>query len=138
MAMDISELKSKKIAELNQIAKDLNISGYSDLRKQELIFKILEAQTEAGGPDIQPRRAGSPARRIRVPPLGRLQLSPVAGRHLRFPVADQEVQPAHRRYGERPGPSAEGRGAVLRPAARGGGERRESRMSSASGCCSTT
>jgi transcription termination factor Rho len=49
MAMDIAELKSKKIAELNQIAKDLNISGYSDLRKQELIFKILEAQTEQGG-----------------------------------------------------------------------------------------
>ena len=49
MTMDISELKSKKIAELNQIAKDLNISGYSDLRKQELIFKILEAQTEQGG-----------------------------------------------------------------------------------------
>jgi transcription termination factor Rho len=47
--MDISELKSKKIAELNQIAKDLNMSGYSDLRKQELIFKILEAQTEQGG-----------------------------------------------------------------------------------------
>jgi len=49
MGMDIAELKSKKIAELNQIAKDLNISGYSDLRKQELIFKILEAQTEQGG-----------------------------------------------------------------------------------------
>ena len=47
--MDISDLKSKKIAELNQIAKELNISGYSDLRKQELIFKILEAQTEQGG-----------------------------------------------------------------------------------------
>ena len=49
MPMDISELKSKKIAELNQIAKDLNIIGYSDLRKQELIFKVLEAQTEQGG-----------------------------------------------------------------------------------------
>lgn len=49
MPMDISELKSKKIAELNQIAKDLNIGGYSDLRKQELIFKILEAQTEKDG-----------------------------------------------------------------------------------------
>jgi transcription termination factor Rho len=49
MAMDISELKSKKIVELNQIAKELNISGYSDLRKQELIFKILEAQTEQDG-----------------------------------------------------------------------------------------
>jgi transcription termination factor Rho len=47
--MDIAELKSKKIAELNQIARELNISGYSDLRKQELIFKILEVQTEQGG-----------------------------------------------------------------------------------------
>ncbi|MBZ0198399.1 MAG: transcription termination factor Rho [Ignavibacteriaceae bacterium] len=47
--MDISELKSKKIVELNAIAKDLAISGYSDLRKQELIFKILEAQTSKDG-----------------------------------------------------------------------------------------
>lgn len=49
MPMDISELKSKKIVELNQIAKDLNITGYSDLRKQELIFKILETQTSKDG-----------------------------------------------------------------------------------------
>jgi transcription termination factor Rho len=49
MPMDISELKSKKIVELNQIAKDLNISGYTDLRKQELIFKILEGQTAKDG-----------------------------------------------------------------------------------------
>ncbi len=47
--MDISELKSKKIVELNEIAKDLNISGYSDLRKQELIFRILEEQTAKDG-----------------------------------------------------------------------------------------
>jgi transcription termination factor Rho len=49
MPMDISELKSKKIVELNEIAKDLNISGYSDLRKQELIFRILEEQTAKDG-----------------------------------------------------------------------------------------
>ncbi len=49
MPMDISELKSKKIVELNEIAKGLNISGYSDLRKQELIFKILEGQTAKDG-----------------------------------------------------------------------------------------
>ncbi len=49
MPMDIAELKSKKISELNEIAKELNISGYSDLRKQELIFKVLEAQTEEVG-----------------------------------------------------------------------------------------
>ncbi|HLF13374.1 MAG TPA: transcription termination factor Rho [Bacteroidota bacterium] len=47
--MDITELKSKKISELTTIAKDLNITGYTDLRKQEMIFKILEAQTEKDG-----------------------------------------------------------------------------------------
>ena len=49
MPMDISTLKSKKIVELNELAKDLNIEGYSDLRKQDLIFKILEAQTAKDG-----------------------------------------------------------------------------------------
>ncbi|GAB6282499.1 MAG: transcription termination factor Rho [Ignavibacterium sp.] len=49
MPMDISELKSKKIVDLIQIAKDLGISGYSDLRKQDLIFKILEGQTSKDG-----------------------------------------------------------------------------------------
>lgn len=49
MGMDVSELKSKKIVELNQIAKSLGITGYSDLRKQDLIFKILEAQSTQDG-----------------------------------------------------------------------------------------
>jgi transcription termination factor Rho len=49
MPMDISELQSKKIVDLYQIAKDLDLQGYSDLRKQELIFKILEAQTQKDG-----------------------------------------------------------------------------------------
>lgn len=49
MPMDISELQSKKIVDLNKIAKELGIVGYSDLRKQELIFKILEAQTTKDG-----------------------------------------------------------------------------------------
>ena len=47
--MDISELKSKKIIELHDIAKELGIVSYGDLRKQELIFKILEAQTAKDG-----------------------------------------------------------------------------------------
>lgn len=47
--MDISELKSKKIVELNTIAKDLKITDYADLRKQDLIFRILEEQTSKDG-----------------------------------------------------------------------------------------
>ena len=49
MPLDISALKSKKIVELNELAKDLKIDGFSDFRKQDLIFKILEAQTEKDG-----------------------------------------------------------------------------------------
>ena len=49
MPMDIAELKSKKISELTKIAKDMSITGYTDLRKQELIFRILETQTEKDG-----------------------------------------------------------------------------------------
>ncbi len=44
--LDIAELKAKRIAELTEIAKSLNVPGYSDYRKQELIFKILEAQSQ--------------------------------------------------------------------------------------------
>jgi len=47
--LDIIELKSKTIAELLEIAENLDIPGVSGLRKQELIFKILEANTEKDG-----------------------------------------------------------------------------------------
>ena len=38
--MDITAIKSKSIAELHDMAEDLNISNYSGLRKQDLIFRI--------------------------------------------------------------------------------------------------
>ncbi|MBI2178902.1 MAG: transcription termination factor Rho, partial [Candidatus Tectomicrobia bacterium] len=44
--VNLAELKRKTIIELNKILKDLNIEGTSGLRKQDLIYKILEAQTE--------------------------------------------------------------------------------------------
>jgi transcription termination factor Rho len=47
--MDIVELKSKTINELTQLADELQIPGISNLKKSELIFKILEAQTEQDG-----------------------------------------------------------------------------------------
>ena len=42
--MDIADLKKKTISELNQQAKELEINGYSGLKKQELIFRILQAR----------------------------------------------------------------------------------------------
>ena len=47
--MDISELKEKNIGELTQIAKGLKVPGIAGMRKQELIFEILRAQTEKNG-----------------------------------------------------------------------------------------
>jgi len=47
--MDIMELKGKTISELLSVAQELDLQGTSGMRKQELIFKILEAQTEKSG-----------------------------------------------------------------------------------------
>jgi transcription termination factor Rho len=45
----IAELKEKNITELSRIARSLEIPGASGLRKQDLIFKILQAQSEKEG-----------------------------------------------------------------------------------------
>ncbi|MDD2654727.1 MAG: Rho termination factor N-terminal domain-containing protein, partial [Candidatus Omnitrophica bacterium] len=42
-------MKEMKITELNKIAKDLNVNGVSGLKKQDLIFKILQAKAEKEG-----------------------------------------------------------------------------------------
>jgi len=47
--MTISELKEKNITELTRIARSLELPGASGLRKQDLIFKILQAQSEKEG-----------------------------------------------------------------------------------------
>ncbi|RMF59774.1 MAG: transcription termination factor Rho [Calditrichaeota bacterium] len=47
--LDLDSLKGLKISELNQIAQELGIQGTSGLKKQELIFKILEEQTAQEG-----------------------------------------------------------------------------------------
>ncbi len=47
--MTILELKEKNITELSRIARTLDIPGASGLRKQDLIFKILQAQSEKEG-----------------------------------------------------------------------------------------
>jgi len=47
--MNLVELKAEKAAELTKMAKDFNIDGVSGMRKQELIFALLQAQTEKNG-----------------------------------------------------------------------------------------
>jgi transcription termination factor Rho len=45
----IADLKRMNMPELTQTAKDLNIEGYSGLKKQDLIFKILQQSIESSG-----------------------------------------------------------------------------------------
>ena len=47
--ISISELKEKTIDELTEVARELNVEGASGMRKQDLIFAILQAQTEKTG-----------------------------------------------------------------------------------------
>ena len=49
MEMDISELKKLKISELTESAKSLGVNSITGLKKADIIFKILEAQTKQNG-----------------------------------------------------------------------------------------
>ncbi len=49
MEMDIGELKKLKISELNKSAKTLGVNSITGLKKSDIIFKILEAQTKQNG-----------------------------------------------------------------------------------------
>ena len=47
--LNLAGLKDMSISELTHIAKEMGIEGATGLRKQELIFKVLAAQTEKSG-----------------------------------------------------------------------------------------
>ncbi|MFQ5894907.1 MAG: transcription termination factor Rho [Nitrospinota bacterium] len=47
--MNLAQLKEMTISELNRLARQLKVPGTSGLRKQELIFKLLEAQAQMDG-----------------------------------------------------------------------------------------
>lgn len=49
MSVNYAELESKTLQELYKIARELEIPGYYRLRKRELIFEIIKAQTEKNG-----------------------------------------------------------------------------------------
>ena len=49
VTLDLAELKDMSISELTHIAKEMGVEGASGMRKQELIFKLLAAQTEKSG-----------------------------------------------------------------------------------------
>jgi transcription termination factor Rho len=48
-SLNIAAMKDMGIQALTQIGKDLNVEGATGMRKQDLIFQILKAQTEQSG-----------------------------------------------------------------------------------------
>ena len=48
-AVDLAALKEMNITQLNQLAKELGVEGTAGLRKQELIFKVLQGKAEKSG-----------------------------------------------------------------------------------------
>ena len=48
-ALNLKALKGAKITELAHIARDYNIDGAPNMRKQEMIFSILQAQAQRNG-----------------------------------------------------------------------------------------
>ena len=60
--MKISTLQDKKLDELRDIARELDLPDYGDLRKQDLIYRILEAQAEGAAAGESPLEEASEAR----------------------------------------------------------------------------
>ncbi len=47
--MDIAELESKRLAELREIARDIDLNGFSTMKKQELVYEIMRAEARKKG-----------------------------------------------------------------------------------------
>jgi transcription termination factor Rho len=47
--VNLAELETKNLDDLREMARDLGLAGYSNLKKQDLIFRLLQAQTEQQG-----------------------------------------------------------------------------------------
>jgi transcription termination factor Rho len=47
--VNVAELETKTLSDLREMARKLDISGYSGLKKQDLIVKLIQAQTEEAG-----------------------------------------------------------------------------------------
>lgn len=106
--IDIEVLKSKKIAELTAIAKSLGITDFSDLRKQELILKILETQTQQKSKETPEEKILSATGVLEVLPDGYGFLRSADYNYLNSPD-DVYVSPSQiKRFGLRTGDTIRG------------------------------
>ena len=114
--MNVSELKAKSVTELTEIAEELAVENAGGLRKQDLLYAILKAQTEKRGRVYAEgvlETLSDGFGFLRAPDQNYLE---GPGRHLRFAFPDPSLQPPHRGYHLRSDPAAQGGRALLRPA----------------------
>ena len=111
--MHLSELKTKHVSQLVEMAVANGIENASRMRKQDLIFALLKNQAKKGESifgdgtlEVLPDGFGF----LRSPDT----LPREHRRHLRLALADPPLQPAHRRLDRGRDPHAEGRRALLR------------------------
>ncbi|MFO8098879.1 MAG: transcription termination factor Rho [Salinibacter sp.] len=102
--MKISTLQDKKLDELRDIARELDLSNYSKLRKQDLIYQILEAQAE-GAATGDPSTVENTARRTASD--DEVSSTPKNGTHddTASPSADDAAEPDKPAYMRRYDPN---------------------------------
>jgi len=106
------ELKDMVSRSLNQVAKDLSVTGAAGLRKQELIFKILQTQAEKSGLIFSEGVLESC--RTALASCARRSTTSAGPDTSTSRLADSPIRLAYRRYDLRPDPSAQGRRALFR------------------------
>jgi hypothetical protein len=111
--LNLKELKEKKISELTRMARDLAIEGAAGMRKQELIFAILTAHAARRG-TIYSEGVLECCRTASASCAPPTTATSRARRHLRLPVPDPPLQPAHRRHHQRHHPPPQGQRTLLR------------------------
>ena len=110
--MNISELEDKSRDELLEMAKEMGISSYTNLKKQDLVKRLLQANAEQQGYNFSRGYPGDYRRGLRLPEAE--QPAAQLGRCLCLPVADKAFRAAHGGRGCGPGESAQGRREVFR------------------------
>jgi len=108
------------------MATSNEIDGANRMRKQELIFALLKNRAKKGE-SIFGEGTLECCGRLRLPALARHFLPREHGRHLRQPLADPALQPAHRRFDRGRDPHAQRRRALLRSGQGRQGQRRRAR-----------
>ena len=137
-ALNLKALKGAKITELAQIAREYNIDGATNMRKQEMIFSVLQAQASRNGSilgegvlEILPDGFGF----LRAPDYNYL---PGPDDIYISPSQIRQVQSAHRRHRLGPDSPAQGGRALLRAAEGRIDQLRGAREGAATRSCSTT